>query len=324
MTFQTAVSLAQGFGVPGEQFDNSPVKSQPFTLVSADAAYNIIGATAYTVSSEGIAAAGGTGNFAGILMNPKSQASSGTTAGGTLAPTLTLPNYAVGELMSEGSAILTLGATTDQASFTGVIAVTTGILTVSALAAGGIVRPGSRLLGTGVPAGTIIGTQLTGTAGSNGTYNTNIITAVSSTAMTSFNAVADANIGDIVTYNTTTGALAPIPPRTSFTGVIATTTGQLTVSAISAGSTLAIGDIISGTGVAAGTQITGFVSGTYGGNGVYTTNVTVAVASFTDGSTVNNAPSGSAVIKGAYVDRATVAGAGLAVVSIAGNSRSHV
>ena len=73
------------------------------------------------------------------------------------------------------------GASVADASFTGVIAVTTGILTVSALT--GTVVPGQYLTGTNVPANTRVGTQLTGTAGSTGTYNTNIVTAVSSTAM---------------------------------------------------------------------------------------------------------------------------------------------
>lgn len=331
MTFQAAVSLNMGFGVPGDVFDNSALKSQPFILNSASAAYNVIGATAYTISSSGdggstnagVAAAGGTNQFAGILIGSKEQASAGTSAGGTLAPTMTLPNNAVGELASAGSFVVALATTANVASFTGVIAVTTGILTASAVAAGSFIAVGSLLSGTGVPAGTVITGFLSGTNGAAGTYQTNIITAVGSTAMTSFSAVNDANVGDQVIYNTTTGALSTQPPRTAFTGIIATTTGILTVSAISAGSTLAVGDIITGTGVAAGTAITGWLTGTYGGNGTYNTNVVVAVSSFTDGSSVNSAPAGSAVIKTAYVDRFSAAGSGLAVISIAADSRAN-
>ena len=67
MTFQQTVSLNVPFGAPGNRFNSNPVVSQPWNLQSASAAYNIIGATAYTVVSDGVAQAGGTGPFAGIL-----------------------------------------------------------------------------------------------------------------------------------------------------------------------------------------------------------------------------------------------------------------
>lgn len=109
MSFQSAVSLQQGFGVIGELFDNGPHRAQSFTIVSGSAANNVFG-RAFTVTSQGVAAAGGTNPFAGILANPKTQASSGTAAGGSLAPTLVLPNQAQAELVSEGAIIVTLGA----------------------------------------------------------------------------------------------------------------------------------------------------------------------------------------------------------------------
>lgn len=68
------------------------------------------------------------------------------------------------------------------ASATGVIAVTTGILTISSHVSG-TWEVGQIITGTGVPANTYI-TALIGGSGGNGTYQTNIITAVSSTAMT--------------------------------------------------------------------------------------------------------------------------------------------
>ena len=322
MAFQSTVSTEVPFGVPGSQFDSSPVVAQPYLLVSDDASYNIVGATAYTQVSDGVAKAGGTGKFAGILVNSKEYVAVGTLSGGPLAPTMTVPNNVRGSLASEGAFVSSLVKTSNIASFTGIIAVTTGILTVSAIAAGSVIQPGSLLYGTGVPAGTVIGTFISGTSGGNGTYNTNITTAVGSTAMTSFNAVNDANVGDQVLFNQTTGALTTQAPKTSFTGVIATTTGVLTISAISAGSTVAVGDIISGTGVVAGTQITGFLAGTYGGNGTYNTNVVAAVSSFTDGSTDNHAPSGYTRIPTAFVDRVSAQAAGIGVVTLFGDSRS--
>lgn len=129
MAFQSTVDLAQGFGVIGELFDDGPHRAQPFTLVSGDAANNVIG-RAFTVTSEGVAAAGGANPFAGILVNPKSYASFGSGSG-TLAPTLTLANQTVGELLSEGSIIVTLGASADVGDlvyFTNA----TGVLTTTA------------------------------------------------------------------------------------------------------------------------------------------------------------------------------------------------
>jgi len=65
----------------------------------------------------------------------------------------------------------------------------------------------------------------------------------------------------------------------SFTGSIAvatSTTGTLTVTA---GSGIAINQVITGTGISSGTIITGFVSGTFGGIGVYTVSVSQTVSS---------------------------------------------
>ena len=73
------------------------------------------------------------------------------------------------------------------ASFTGVIAVTTGVLTASAVT--GTIMVGAPISGAGVPAGTIVTGFLSGTLGGAGTYSTNITTAVASTAMTTTGAV---------------------------------------------------------------------------------------------------------------------------------------
>lgn len=132
MGFQTAVQDEMGFGVVGEIFDDGPHRAQPFILRSDSAADNVFG-RAFTVLSEGVAEAGkdGTQIFAGILINPKTHASYGTTAGGPLAPTLTLANEVVGELLSEGSIVVTLPAAAaigDLVWFTDA----TGVLTTTA------------------------------------------------------------------------------------------------------------------------------------------------------------------------------------------------
>ena len=107
MTFQSTVEFVQGAGVVGEFYDNSPNRAEPFILQSMDPANNIFGRV-FTVVSEGVAQAGGVGVFGGFLVNPKGSTSYGTLAGGTLAPTLTLPNNAIGEILNMGSIFVSL------------------------------------------------------------------------------------------------------------------------------------------------------------------------------------------------------------------------
>lgn len=127
MAFQSSVSAQMGFGVVGELAVEGPLVAQPARIVSGDAANNVVG-RAFTVTSGGtgswdgtsadagdpaplIAAAGGTNPFAGILANPKVYPGLGTQAGGTLAPTLTLPNNQMAELILEHpGVIVTLAA----------------------------------------------------------------------------------------------------------------------------------------------------------------------------------------------------------------------
>jgi hypothetical protein len=112
MGFQAAVQINQGFGVPGEQYSDSPWRAQSFQINSASAAYNIIGATMCSVSSQGVCAAGNTGGvlaFAGLLVDPKDIALFGTS-GAPLAPTLTVPNFTQVECATMGSFVVTLPA----------------------------------------------------------------------------------------------------------------------------------------------------------------------------------------------------------------------
>ena len=75
--------------------------------------------------------------------------------------------------------------TAPMAKFTGSIAITTGTLTVTAVASG-VLYPGMAISGTLVVAGTYIVSQLTGTTGDVGTYDTNQTTAAASTAITGY------------------------------------------------------------------------------------------------------------------------------------------
>ena len=141
MGFQSAVSLAQGFGVPGEQFTDGPTRAETFTINSASAAYNIIGATACSVTSQGFCAAGNTSGvlpFAGILVDPKDVALFGT-GGVPLAPTLTVPNFTIVECATMGSFVVTLpgaAAIGDSVIFDNTTGALSTIATAAALPSG--------------------------------------------------------------------------------------------------------------------------------------------------------------------------------------------
>lgn len=90
-------------------------------------------------------------------------------------------NLAGGVNLDE-TTLLTTVAVNTAASFTGSIAVTTGVLTVSAVSSGAITL-GMAISGAGIPQGTVITSFGTGTGGT-GTYQTNYYTAVASTAIT--------------------------------------------------------------------------------------------------------------------------------------------
>lgn len=109
MAFQSTVNINQAVGVQGELHTGKPHSVDAYILDSDDAAYNIIGATAFTQSEEGKAAAGGTDLFAGILVSPKEGYSLGTT-GGSLAATMTLPNDIHAQLARMGEITIKLPA----------------------------------------------------------------------------------------------------------------------------------------------------------------------------------------------------------------------
>jgi hypothetical protein len=115
---------------------------------------------------------------------------------------------------------------------TGSISGTT--MTVSAVGSGSVLAAGQSVAGTGVASGTTIVGQLSGTAGSTGTYQVSISQLVLSTALT-------------------------------MSG------GGLTVSAVTSGA-LAVGQGLSGTGVTSSTVIAALGTGT-GGTGTYATDL---------------------------------------------------
>lgn len=108
MAFQSTVFLQQGFGVPGDLYTNSPLRSESYILHSSDPTINIVG-RACTITGEGIVTVGGTGVFAGILADPKILALRGTTAG-PLVPTLLVSQDSQVDVVSMGTMVIILPA----------------------------------------------------------------------------------------------------------------------------------------------------------------------------------------------------------------------
>lgn len=275
-SFQTTVNIWNTAGFVGDLAITGPLRADPYILYS-NGTPNIVG-NAFTVSSgasadpassssvAGTATVGGTGVFAGILVNSKDYAaiSSGNS---TLNPTLILPDYSIGQLATMGfywvnlpgaanvGDLVTydpltgnLNSITPTTSFTGTISTTT--LTVTAVTAGTL-AVGQVISGSGVTSGTRITALGTGT-GNTGTYTISVSQTVSSsTAMTASNVPA---------------------PAFSVSGYITTSASvdTLHVSSVTSGEVL-VGQQVFGTGVEANTVITALGSGT-GGTGTYTLN----------------------------------------------------
>ena len=117
MAFQSSVALNQGFGVVGDIVFEGPTRATPGVVKvgsgGADATDIVVG-RAFTIdAADGQYYPGGTGVFGGILANSNAYASYGdvsygTSAGGSLAPTLVLPAGEVGEFLEMGEIVVQL------------------------------------------------------------------------------------------------------------------------------------------------------------------------------------------------------------------------
>lgn len=176
------------------------------------------------------------------------------------------------------------------------------VMTVTAVAAGTVLAAGQTLSGTGVDAATTIVSQLTGTAGSTGTYQVSVSQTVASTTVTASGggltvsavttgtlAVGQTISGTGITAGTTitalgtgtggTGTYAVSLSQTAASTTVTASGGTLTVSAVSSGA-LHVGDLITGANVTAGTHVTAQLTGT-GGTGTYLVDVSQTAASAT-------------------------------------------
>jgi hypothetical protein len=320
MSFQSTINVYNTIGFPGDIAFASPMVVQEYNLYHATMPLNF--GYAYTVTDGGHpnpagdsplganATVGGTGIFAGILVNRQEAVLNGTTSG-PLNASLALLNYAEGSLMTSGFCVVSLpgpaalgdlvtfdaltgalNSTPPLAKFTGAIAAggsagVPDVLTVTLMAAGTL-GVGSIISGAGVETATIL--SLGSGLGGNGTYNISTINqqTVSAVAMT-----------------------APNLPPAAFVGLASFATNVMTVNTATSGE-LVIGQQIFGSTVPANTVITAFGTGA-GGTGTYTLNNTT-------GTITNRAITAPAntVIPNATVREFTpnAAGGGVAVIKL--------
>lgn len=102
---QKTVRFDQAFGVPGEIIYDGPVRAQPGMVVSASATNNVFGRVFSRLLGVDTWRAGdpdGLGVEHAIMANPKEAVSSGTPVGGTLAPTLAVPNNTTYPMLTMG------------------------------------------------------------------------------------------------------------------------------------------------------------------------------------------------------------------------------
>lgn len=214
MAFQTTSNFFTAPAVPGEIIFNGPAPRVEARIIYSNGTANTFGyvfteSTAGDVQLDATATVGGTGVFAGILVSPKSAATFGTTAGGPLASSLDLPDYAMGSVCKFGSVAVALpnasriGDVVTYNTTTGAIADTfaataaftaaqaTTVLTVSAITAGNIGIGSVVKNASGEVLGTVIALG-TGTGGT-GTYTMNTSATVASAAMTANSAATTAS-----------------------------------------------------------------------------------------------------------------------------------
>ncbi|ECB1778550.1 hypothetical protein EU837_02065 [Salmonella enterica subsp. enterica serovar Kibi] len=105
MAFPSTVKKTLAFGIPGEFYADGPSRAVPAMIDSSNPGYNIVG-RAFTYKGDGTVSVGGTGVFAGILINPKSQPLYGTSQN-PLEASMTLPNGVNAEFCSMGILVVT-------------------------------------------------------------------------------------------------------------------------------------------------------------------------------------------------------------------------
>lgn len=236
---QSAVNINMGAGVVGELYlgSESSLRAQPGVIDSVGTTNpNRVGRVfTQTPAVDGHCGVGGTGVFYGILGNPKVYPLYGTAAGGALAASLDLPQYAKGEFVYETAGIwvtlagaasigdlidydTTTGALASRAATTPAsgaqrIAFASNVATVTLMPAGSPLLKVGSVIVSGGKTTTIISLG-TGTGG-NGTYNVGTITDAAAAAFAFSNADPASGFANVpgfqvVRFNTAGAGLACI------------------------------------------------------------------------------------------------------------------
>ena len=144
-TFQSAINITLGFGIPGELIVDGPQRVDVLTLdaTGGSIGYAFTKSNTTNVATMGGVPTPGTNVFAGILVNPKVYASFGAPGGNPLDPTMYLPGNSQGEFLTMGTIVVTvIGSANigDLIQYNN----TTGVL--SAVAPGGTVTAGNTFI----------------------------------------------------------------------------------------------------------------------------------------------------------------------------------
>lgn len=154
MAFQSVVRQFPADGIVGDRALDGPVRAKNVVLRSADPTQNVIGRAVTMVAGvDGVAVAGGTGVFAGILTNSKQYASLGG-ATGPLSPTLTLPNELPVEATTTIPGLFIITTTTanigDQVYFVQATGVLGAVAPGAAAPGGSTLIPGASFIGRNI------------------------------------------------------------------------------------------------------------------------------------------------------------------------------
>lgn len=144
MTFPSSVTADLAFGIVGELAFDGPLRAFPARIDHATAADIVIGRY-FTQNADGTVRPGGAGVVGGVFMLPKTQVSLGTSAGGALAPTMTVPTNTIGEFLAMGQIVVSVGAAValgNAAKYTDA----TGVIGVGAPGAGETAIPNSKFV----------------------------------------------------------------------------------------------------------------------------------------------------------------------------------
>ena len=109
-TFQSAINITLGFGIPGELIVDGPQRVDVLTLdaTGGSIGYAFTKSNTTDVATMGGVPTPGTNVFAGILVNPKVYSSRGAVGGSPLDPTMYLPGNSQGEFLTMGTIVVTM------------------------------------------------------------------------------------------------------------------------------------------------------------------------------------------------------------------------